>query len=359
MSQKSIGIGVIGCGEIAQLMHLPIIKELSGLHIAALCDLSRTVVEALGAQYGVAARHTDHKALLADPGVDAVVICTYDHGGLVAETIAAGKHLIVEKPLAFTPEEARPLVAQLQDSKLVGLVGYMKLHDPGYRLGIEQIARIGRPKSIRVHNLAGRFDRYQQLYTQVRGNDVDQALPATSRAAVEARIEAALGPDHAGHRDLYLTLLMLGSHNLSVLRGAFGVAKRVDYAAAIGPSHLLSVLSIGDGVPVTVEIAFGAQYEWWDEWMSVHGEKEEVRIDFQNPYVRNTSARVRVKQGDNGVAEERVFNAPPDTSFRRQWLHFIDCVNGTAKPLSTLAGGLDDLDLAVAIIKAMAPKTKA
>lgn len=356
MREKSIGVGVIGCGEIAQLMHLPIIKELPGLHIAALCDLSKTVVEQLGEHYGVGARYTDHRALLADPGVDAVVICTYDHGGLVAETIAAGKHLIVEKPLAFTPEEARPLVGQLAQSGLVGLVGYMKLHDPGYQLGVEAIGRIGRPKSIRVHNLAGRFDRYQQLYTQVRGDDVDPALLAASRAAVDARIEAALGPDHAGHRDLYLTLLMLGSHNLSVLRGAFGVAKRVDYAAAVGPSHLLSVLAVGDDVPVTVEIAFGAQYEWWDEWISVHGERDEVRIDFQNPYVRNTSARVRIRQGDNGIAEERVLSAAPETSFRRQWLHFLDCVHGRAKPLSTLSGGLDDLELAVAIVKAMPPK---
>lgn len=357
MTTKSIGVGIIGCGEIAQLMHLPILKELPGLHIAALCDLSRKVVDRLGDEYGVARRYTDHRQLFADAGVDAVVICTYEHASIVDEAIAAGKHFIVEKPLGFTPQEARPLVGKLQASGLVGMVGYMKLHDTGYRAGLEQIARIGRPKTIHLHNLAGRFDRYQQLYTQVRGDDVDQALLARSREVVNAAIEAALGPDHAGYRDLYLTLLMLGSHNLSVLRGAFGVATRVDYAAPIGPSHLLSVIRVGDDVPVKVEIAFGAQYEWWDEWLAVHGERDEVRIDFKNPYVRNTAATVRVKEaGGEGVTSERVIDTVPDTSFRQQWLHFLDCVNNGAAPRSTLQGGLDDLELAVAIIKAMPPK---
>lgn len=80
------------------------------------------------------------------------------------------------KTLAFTAEEARPLVAAAEASGLVAIIGYMKLYDPGYRLGLEQLARIGRPKMIQVHDFAGRFDRYQQLYTQIRGTDVDPAL---------------------------------------------------------------------------------------------------------------------------------------------------------------------------------------
>lgn len=359
MSTGSLGVGVIGCGEIAQLMHLPIIEELPALHVAALCDLSRSLVDRLGERYDVTGRHTDYRKLLADPGVDAVVICTYDHAAVVAAAIEAGKHFVVEKPLGFTPDEARPLVGRLESSGLVGLVGYMKLYDPGYCAALDAIAKIGRPKSIYVHNLAGRFDRYQQLYTQVRGSDVDPSVIAAARDVVNTRIEAALGPDHAGYRDLYLTLLMLGSHDLAVLRGAFGVAQRVEHAMQIGESHLLAILDMGDKVPAIFEVAFGAQYEWWDEWMAVYGEHDEVRVDFKNPYVRNTSATVHVKEAGAGeAAGERILQPTPDTSFRRQWLHFIDCVNGKAVPRTTLQGGLSDLDLAVAIIRAMPPKLK-
>ncbi len=124
MNDKVIGVGVIGCGEIAQLMHLPYLDELPSLRIAALCDISAGVLQKLGTQYGVEALYADYRALLADPAVDAVVICTYDHGEIVQAALAAGKHVLVEKPLAFTPEEARPLVEQAEASGLVAMVGF-------------------------------------------------------------------------------------------------------------------------------------------------------------------------------------------------------------------------------------------
>ncbi|MBN9550282.1 MAG: Gfo/Idh/MocA family oxidoreductase [Alphaproteobacteria bacterium] len=350
---RPLGIGVIGCGEIAQLMHLPIIHELPQLRIAALCDLSRSVLDSLGGHYGVTARYRDYHDLLGDPAVDAVVICTFDHGPVVRAAIEAGKHFIVEKPLAFTAQEARPLVAAATASGLTALVGYMKLYDPGYRLALEKIAAIGRPRMIQVHDFAGRFDRYQQLYTQVRGKDVDAAVIKAGQQEVAGRVAAMLGERHAPYADLYMTLLMLGSHDLAVLRGAFGVAETVAYAQAVGPTHLMAVLGFADRVPALLEVAFGAQYEWWDEWMTVHGEADEVRIDFQNPYVRNAAATVRLREAAGEGPSERILPGTPETAFRRQWQHFIACIRGEAKPITQLQGGLDDLELAERIIKAL------
>lgn len=354
MQDRVIGVGVIGCGEIAQLMHLPYLLELPAFRIAALCDISPGTVDKVAEHYGVTARYTDHRALLADPNVDAVVICTYDHGEMVADAIRAGKHLIVEKPLAFTPQEARPLVEQAERSGLVALVGYMKFYDPGYETGLERIAAIGRPKSIHVHDFAGRFDRYGQLYTQTRVTDVPADVLAAGRETVARRIEAALGVDHAGYRDLYLVLLSLASHDLAVMRGAFGTPDRVVHAQQTGPNQLLAVLDYG-GVPCLFDMAL-AQYEWWDEWIHVHGERDEVRIEFQNPYFRNASATVRLRETTGEAASERVLPGVPDTSFRREWLHFADCILAGVKPRTPLSGGFADLDLAVRIIQAMPPK---
>jgi predicted dehydrogenase len=354
MPDRIIGVGVIGCGEIAQLMHLPYLHELPAFRIAALCDVSRGALEKLGTHYGVSAQYTDHRSLLADPNVDAVLIATYDHAEISADAISAGKHLIVEKPLAFTPEEARPLVEQAERSGLVALVGYMKFYDPGYEIGLERIAVIGRPKSIHVHDFAGRLDRYGRLYSQIRLADAPVDALAAARSAVARRVEAALGPDHAGYRDLYLLLLGLSSHDLAVMRGAFGAPSRVVHARETGPNQLLAVLDY-DGVPCVFDMAL-AQYEWWDEWIHVHGERDEVRIEFQNPYFRNASAIVRVHEAAGEGPSERVIPGAPDTSFRREWLHFADCIHGGAKPRTPLSGGLADLDLAIQIIKAMPPK---
>ena len=355
MNDKVIGVGVIGCGEIAQLMHLPYLDELPSLRIAALCDISAGVLQKLGTQYGVEALYADYRALLADPAVDAVVICTYDHGEIVQAALAAGKHVLVEKPLAFTPEEARPLVEQAEASGLVAMVGYMKLYDPGYEIGLSRIAKIGKPRAIRVHDFAGRFDRYGTLYTQHRASDIPADVMATARAAAGARIDASLGASHAGYRDLYLMLLMLGSHDLAVLRGAFGSDGKVLYAQPVGGDQLLAVLDYPGGVPCTLEIGV-AKYEWWDEYLEAHGDKDEVRVTFQNPYWRHASAIVTLKEEADGGESARTLPGVPDTSFRREWKHFADCVLNGATPRTPLSGGLADLDLAVRIIRAMPPK---
>ena len=356
MNDRPIGVGVIGCGEIAQLMHLPYLHEMPEFRIAALCDLSLTLVERLGDHYGVAGRHADHRALLADPGVDAVVICTYDHGPFVADAIAAGKHVLVEKPLAFTSDEARPLVAAAERAGVVAMVGYMKLFDPGFEAGKARIAKLESPLSIRVHDFAGRFDRYGALYDQIRPTDVPADVLAAGRAAVEARIDAALGLDHVAYRDLYFTILMLGSHDLAVLRDLFGAPERVAYARAVGPNHVMAVLDMRGGTPCVLEIAFGAQYEWWDEGVEVRGLRESVGIEFQNPYWRNASAIVHVREAVGDGPSSRIVPGMPDTSFRREWRHFASAIRDRQAVRSPLEGGLADLDLAMAIIKALPPR---
>ena len=63
---KRVRVGLVGCGGVAQMMHLPYLRELDGLfEIAALCDLSPGVLRSVGDHYGVAARYTDFHELVA------------------------------------------------------------------------------------------------------------------------------------------------------------------------------------------------------------------------------------------------------------------------------------------------------
>jgi predicted dehydrogenase len=60
-----IRIGVVGCGLIGQMMHLPHLKELHELYdVVALCDVSPGTLQYVGDYYGIARRHTDHRELL-------------------------------------------------------------------------------------------------------------------------------------------------------------------------------------------------------------------------------------------------------------------------------------------------------
>jgi predicted dehydrogenase len=350
---RPIGVGVIGCGEIAQIMHLPFLHELPEFSIAAVCDLSAATVNHVGEQYGVGRRSTDYRELLDDPAVEAVVVSNYDHASIVAEAIDAGRHVLVEKPLAFTTAEARPLVEAAARSGVVALVGYMKLYDPGFELGLERIRAMGRPRARQVHDFAGRFDRHGELYTGFRADDVPAEVLARGRREAEDRIRAALGPGHADHAALYTLLLMLGSHDLALTRTAFGVPEAIAYAQSLGSEQLLAVLEHADGVPCVFELAVGTQYEWWDEWVSVHGEREELRIEFAHPYVRYAPTELRIREPLGAAPSVRVVPVSPDAAFRREWLHFADCVRRGATPRTPIADGLRDLDLAHAIITAL------
>lgn len=152
-----------------------------------------------------------------------------------------------------------------------------------------------------------------------------------------------------------MTLLMLGSHDLAVLRGALGSPQRVAFARPVGSAQFLAALDYPNDVPCVLDIGV-AQYEWWDEWPHVPGEQDEVRIEYQNPDWRHASALVRLLEALVDGPSERVIPGVPGTSFRRDWKHFADCILEKKELRAPLSGGPANLDLAVALIQAMPPK---
>lgn len=349
---EPIGVGVIGCGEIAQTMHLPLLHELGEFEIAAVCDLSPATVEHVGARFGVLRRTTDYHDVLTDPAVEAVVVSTYDHAAIVADALEAARHVLVEKPLAFTVAEAEPLAAAAAAAGVVAMVGYMKLYDPAFAFGLERMRAVDRPIACHVHDFAGRFDRHGQLYDGFRGDDVAATRLADGRAAVERRIHAALGT-HAAHAALYTLVLMLGSHDLALLRAAFGPVTGIAYAQARGGEQLLAVLELASGTPCVFELAIGTGYEWWDEWISMHGTDEEVRIEFAHPYVRYAPSVVAIREAAGGAPSIRTVPVSPDSPFRREWRHFGACIREGAPPRTPLADGVRDLELAEGLVRAL------
>lgn len=349
-----VRVGVLGCGQIAQIMHLPFLSESPDFEITALCDLSLGTVTAMAQRYGVASAYTSSDDLMADPNVDAIIVCSFDHAGVSLDAIRAGKHLLVEKPLAFTPEEGRAVVAAAAASDTVSMVGYMKLFDPGFAQGLAIIADSGVPHVRTVHNLAGRFDIAKTMYDQLRFGDVPAGVLEESLAEVNARIDEHLG-SHAGYRELYTSLLMLGAHDLSVIRVAFGAPTRVAYASHDGQKHLLAVLEYEDAAPVVFEIGTGSRYDWWDEWIGVSTDTVETRIEFSHPYIRYAPTKVSVRESRFEMESRAVLTASSDDPFRRELSHFADAIRNGTPVRSTIEGGLQDLVLATDLITALPP----
>src|SRR5579872_5616817 len=103
---RRLRVGVIGCGLIAQVMHLPHLREMQDrFEIAALCDLSPGTLKAVGDFYGVPSRHVRWQDLMAED-LDAVMVFTAgSHAAPAIAAARAGRHVLVEKPMCFSVQE--------------------------------------------------------------------------------------------------------------------------------------------------------------------------------------------------------------------------------------------------------------
>lgn len=107
-----VRIGIIGCGAIAGSQHLPALASQPDVEVVAACDVSSTSCEALAGEFGIPRTFADYNDLLAMDGVDAVDICTPNnlHMPPAVAALQAGKHVLVEKPIARNSVEAQAMV---------------------------------------------------------------------------------------------------------------------------------------------------------------------------------------------------------------------------------------------------------
>jgi predicted dehydrogenase len=114
MSQpETIGVGIVGSGGIALANHLPGFAYCTGVKVVALCDSDAGVLERARRQTGIDAVHLDYGELLARPDVQAVVIATpnHVHAPIAKAAVAAGKHVLCEKPLALSHAESLEMLS--------------------------------------------------------------------------------------------------------------------------------------------------------------------------------------------------------------------------------------------------------
>ena len=98
-----VRVGVIGAGAISQVAHLPVLRRLPGVEVAAICDNDGGKAQALAARFEVQDTYDDIEEVLRYATVDAVVICTPNHLHEIHVTsaLAAGVHVLCERPLAL------------------------------------------------------------------------------------------------------------------------------------------------------------------------------------------------------------------------------------------------------------------
>ena len=113
---KKIRFGIVGCGAIAQ-WHITAIASVENAELTAVMDANPAAAQAWGEKYGVA-YFTDIDTLLKQDNVDAISICTPSglHAEQAMKGLRAGKHVVVEKPMAITAESLEALLQAERES---------------------------------------------------------------------------------------------------------------------------------------------------------------------------------------------------------------------------------------------------
>jgi predicted dehydrogenase len=167
--------GVIGAGRIAREFVAQIPSSQSGVLVAvASSDRARAQALALAAEAEGTAAYGDYPTLIADPGVDAVYIATVhpQHAGLIMACVKAGKHVLCEKPLTVTGDQAAAAAAAAADAGVVLVEAMMYRFQPQTELIRTVIADglIGSPLHVDVScAFTTRFDPGDRLFDRSAG----------------------------------------------------------------------------------------------------------------------------------------------------------------------------------------------
>ncbi len=149
MAGAELRVGVIGCGRWAGMAHLPAWSRDPRCTLAAVCDVDEAAAGRAAAEHGAEAVARDHRELLERDDVDVVDIVTGDHEHfrLTMEALEAGKHVLVEKPVAHDFRDTLRARDLAERNGLKTKVGFTFRYSPAVRYMKELIASgwIGEP----------------------------------------------------------------------------------------------------------------------------------------------------------------------------------------------------------------------
>jgi myo-inositol 2-dehydrogenase/D-chiro-inositol 1-dehydrogenase len=149
-----ITLGIIGCGGVTEAFHLPSLKQLPSVEVAALSDVDKGKLNRLGEKFGINNRHEDPYELINSPEIEAVAVCTPTghHFALRMAVLDAGKHLFIEKPVALSLEESGQLIKKAGESSVKAFAGFNQRFHRNVRKARDIVGNggLGPVKSVRT-----------------------------------------------------------------------------------------------------------------------------------------------------------------------------------------------------------------
>ncbi len=347
-------VGVIGLGEVAQVVHLPVLAALPQLFsVESACDISPGLVAQVGDRFGIRHRYADAAELVTAGGIDAVLVLNSDeyHAECVVTALDHGLHVLVEKPMCLSPREAEQIIAARDRSGCTVMVGYMRRFAPAFLDAVERLPSLGRINFARVHDVIGRNRLIvDQTAYVVRPDDLDRSLLEARWERGRQLVTDAIGDVPEALAGAYRLLCGLGSHDLSAMRELLGPPAGVHAARQWRDGgYIAALLDYGDYV-VSYETGVDDQLRF-DAHLEVYGDSASLRVQYDTPYVRHlpTTLYLEESQGDAFTTSVRRPHLKDPYTHELEYFHAMVTTGQT--PKTSPEDFVADLDLFAELIR--------
>ena len=312
-----VRVALVGVGGISQIVRIPAIKKIEDAELVALCDIDAAKVGFIADKYDVENVYYDIQHLLQREKIDALFICTPNnlHYPMALAALENGIPALVEKPVALNFEQTERLAKKSHDSKTPLIIGMNNRfrEDAVVLKEFMEKDELGVPFYLKC----GWQRHWGRMQNQAWLHDV-----RVSGGGVMMDMGISL---------LDLALWLLGKPRVKSVRSfmyhIFSESKAEDSA--------LAVIETQNGVVVTIEVAWKLHIEKDINYMHVFGKHGAA---FMNPLRINKEMHgklVNVTPVDSEPALD-----PFKTAFEKEIVHFIQTIQGNAKPVTTIEDGL-------------------
>ncbi len=342
----AIRVGLIGLGEVAQLMHLPLLADDARFIIAAVTDAAPSLSAAIARRYGVPRIHGSAEALIADEGLDLIFILTPDHlhAPLLAAAIRSGRHVFVEKPVTLTKAELAPIRALPRAPRQVVFVGYMRRYSRPYLELKRRRPELSAIRHVRVRDVIREAPFFvAQTRHILRPDDIPAALVAEGRALTETARRSVMGDCSADALRAHAVLTGLSSHSFSAMRELLGPPRGCPWAVQHGGETVLAAFDYGH---------FTALYEAviddvsrFEAGIEITTQTQHFRLGYDTPYVRNLPTRLEITTSTETDTGTEVFGPVYEDPFRVQLDALHDSIVHGAPVKTSIEDAAEDLKL--------------
>jgi predicted dehydrogenase len=335
---RRLKVGVLGCGPIAQAAHFESCTKARNADLHAICDLAPDLLERMAWTHKPDRAYSDYHEMLADPELDAVIVATSDafHVPASIAALRAGKHVLCEKPLALSVEDAEAVRQEARSSGRVFQVGHMKRFDAGIEAAKSFIeTEMGEMLAIKAW-YCDSTHRYPMT-------DAVQPLIVTSKLAKR--------PAENPKEDLRrYYMLAHGSHLVDTARHLAGEIVEVDarLSERFGAYCWFVDVEFANGALGHLDLTVAVRMDW-HEGFQIYGRNGSVLGKTYNPWYFKTSD-VDIFHESTG-STTRVLGADGHF-YRRQLEGFADTVlNGAPMRGADAEDGLASVRAMIAIAR--------